>query len=161
MAAGPAYASDPFALVGQTLGGRFQVQGVVAEGGFGVVYRAQQLALGRTVALKVFKVPAELAETERAAFQQTFETEARTVARLRHPHIVEVHDFGVSDGPTGGALHWMALEWLEGRDAGGVAGERSGPRDARVATRSPRWSCCSRCCRRWPSPISRASPTGI
>ena len=50
--------------------------------------------------------------------------EAQTIARLRHPHIVEVHDFGVSEAPTGGVLHWMALEWLEGQTLGAALEDR-------------------------------------
>ena len=96
---GPAAARDPFGLVGHTLAGRFLIQQQVAEGGFGVVYRAQQIALGRTVALKVFKPQGDLANS--------FETEARTVARLKHPSIVEVYDFGVSPA-AGGILPWLA-----------------------------------------------------
>ncbi len=99
---------DARSLVGETLAGRFRIERLVAEGGFGVVYRAQQIALDRPVAIKVFKPAGDLPP-------ERFEVEARTVARLKHPHIVEVHDFGVVDRPAGPALRWMALEWLEGR----------------------------------------------
>jgi tRNA A-37 threonylcarbamoyl transferase component Bud32 len=128
-----ARAPHPFALVGETLAGRFRIERLVAEGGFGVVYRAQQIALDRAVALKVLKPPEDLAGEAVAAFHRTFETEARTVARLKHAHIVEVHDFGVSDGPSGVVLHWMAMEWLEGRTLDALLGEererRGPPRD--------------------------------
>jgi serine/threonine protein kinase/tetratricopeptide (TPR) repeat protein len=107
--------TDPFQLVGQTLERRFRIERKVAEGGFGVIYRAWQLALDRAVALKVLKVPAGLTVAERGAFLRAFQGEARTSARLKHPHIVEVHDFGVSEWAGSGPLHWMALEWLEGR----------------------------------------------
>src|SRR3954466_5014942 len=56
----PRLVPDPFGLVGQTLAGRFRVERQIAEGGFGVVYRAQQIVLERSVALKVLKVPADL-----------------------------------------------------------------------------------------------------
>ena len=108
-------ATDQFGLVGQTLEGRFRVECQVAEGGFGVVYRAWQLALERPVALKVLKTPAGLDPREAAFFHQSFVTEARTMARLRHPHIVEVFDFGSTLHPVAGPLHWMAMEWLQGR----------------------------------------------
>jgi TolB-like protein len=104
--------TDPLNLVGHTLAGRFRVERRVAEGGFGVVYRGHQVALDRPVALKVLKTPDP---AHAAAFQGIFEVEARTIARLRHPNIVEVHDFGHTLGPTGQPLLWMALEWLEGR----------------------------------------------
>ncbi len=115
MSGRPATATDPFELVGQTLSGRFRVERQVAEGGFGVVYRCQQLVLDRAVALKVLRAPREATREQRAIFQRTFEAEARTIARLEHPNIVEVHDFGVTVRSSGEPLHWMALEWLEGR----------------------------------------------
>src|SRR4051794_20518102 len=96
-----AQSGDPSGLEGLTLEGRFRVERLVAEGGFGVVYRGRQLALDRPVAIKVLKT---------AGGPDSFEAEARTIARLKHPHIIEVHDFGVSEGRL-----WMALEWLEGR----------------------------------------------
>jgi serine/threonine protein kinase len=119
-------ASDPFGLVGQTLAGRFCVECKVAEGGFGVVYRAQQLTLARPVALKVLKIPAGVDDREAAFFEQTFATEARTMARLRHPHIVEIFDFGVSDQGGAGPLRWLAMEWLEGRTLEDLLNERRG-----------------------------------
>ena len=106
---------DPFGLVGETLAGRLHIECQVAEGGFGVVYRARQLGLERAVAVKVLKTPTDLSPEQRETFHLTFRTEAQTIARLEHPHIVQVHDFGVSERATGDHLHWMALEWLEGR----------------------------------------------
>ena len=108
MPAAPARSDDPLGLVGQLLAGRFQVERFVAEGGFGLVYRARQLVLDRPVALKVFKPSSEIAGDR-------FAREARTVARLKHPNIVEVYDFGRTQLPSGASLYWMALEWLEGR----------------------------------------------
>jgi eukaryotic-like serine/threonine-protein kinase len=106
---------DPFQLVGTTLDRRFRIDAEIAEGGFGIVYRAYQITLDRPVALKVLKVPGDLSAEERSQFQRNFAAEARTIARLRHPSIVEVFDFGVSDGRDGAPLLWMALEWLDGR----------------------------------------------
>src|SRR5688572_16069610 len=73
VAAGPAHANDPLSLVGQTLGGRFQIERFVAEGGFGIVYRARQVALDRPVAIKILKAAPDLRH-------ETFEAEAKTVA---------------------------------------------------------------------------------
>jgi len=106
--------ADRFALAGTTLAGRFRVEREVAEGGFAVVYRAFQIALDRPVALKVLKTPPGLSDAARVRFEQRFETEARTIAKLQHPYIVDVHDYGVSPMPSGVSAPWMALEWLEG-----------------------------------------------
>lgn len=82
----------------------------------GAVYRARQHTLGRDVALKVIR--ADLAHDPDVV--RRFEREARAIARLADPHIVVVHDFGVSDG-----VLFLALELLNGvalgtrlRDAG-------------------------------------------
>jgi serine/threonine protein kinase len=104
-----------------------------SEGGFGVVYRSQQLALDRAVALEVLEMPAGLTAQERTAFPEAFRSEARTSARLKHPHIVEVHDFGVTPWPGSGPLHWMALEWLEGRTLEDFLEHTSGRRLADTA----------------------------
>jgi serine/threonine protein kinase len=106
--------ADRFGLAGTTVAGRYQVERQVAEGGFAVVYRAQQIALDRAVALKVLKMPPGLGDAARARFEQRFATEARTIAKLQHPYIVDVYDFGVSPTPSGGVAAWMALEWLDG-----------------------------------------------
>jgi TolB-like protein len=117
--------TDRFGLVGQTLAGRFHVERQIAEGGFGVIYRAQQLALARAVALKVLKTPAGLTVDQVAAFHETFEGEARTIARLKHPNIVEVHDFGVTDvGASRIPLPWIAFEWLDGQTLEGLLEQR-------------------------------------
>ena len=108
-------AVDAFGLVGAVLDGKYEVSSVVAEGGFGVVYRATHLGLAKAVALKVLKVPAELAAAPRKAFLEKFQQEARLIAALEHPAIVRVLDFGASPMPVGEAAPWMVLEWLEGR----------------------------------------------
>ena len=105
---------DIFKLVGTTLEGRFTVERVVAEGGFGVVYRAQQEALQRPVALKVLKTPPRFDEDAKKQFLESFAAEARTIARIAHPNIVHVHDFGVSAMPSAERAAWMVLEWLTG-----------------------------------------------
>ena len=106
--------TDPFGLVGTRIAGSYDVEALVAEGGFGVVYRATHRALRRPVAIKVLKVPAELEGPARRAFLDAFATEARTVAALEHPAIVRVIDFGASLMPRGEAAPFMVLEWLRG-----------------------------------------------
>jgi len=101
-------------LEGTVFDGRFRIEERIAEGGFAVVYKAWQVALDRRVALKVLKTPRGHDEVKRAEFREKFAAEAKTIARLRHPHIVDVYDFSVSTLPSGELAPWMALEWLEG-----------------------------------------------
>jgi hypothetical protein len=105
---------DPFGLAGVLLDGRFRIEREVAEGGFGVVYSATQVALDRPVAIKVLKTPPGFDEAAKVQFRDRFASEAKTIARIRHPHIVDVYDFGILQMPTGEIAPWMALEWLQG-----------------------------------------------
>src|SRR4029079_13513941 len=124
---------DRFGLAGTTLGGRYRVERVVAEGGFAVVYRAQQIALDRPVALKVLKTPPGLGDAARVRFESRFATEARTIAKLQHPYIVDVYDYGVSPMPSGESAPWMALEWLDGETLESELDRRRGGGGRRVA----------------------------
>ncbi len=85
--------------------GRYNVRRVLGIGSFGTVYEAVQLPLGRHVALKVMHP--HLAS--RADIVARFETEARVAAAVRHPHVVEVLDFGLR-----GRIPFMTMELLEG-----------------------------------------------
>lgn len=80
--------TDTQSLAGQTIRG-YQLKQLVGAGGFGQVYRAHQPSVDRSVAIKVI-----LPEfTEHPDFVARFEAEARTVAKLEHPHIVPLYDF--------------------------------------------------------------------
>ncbi len=79
--------------IGSTLGG-YRVDGLIARGGMGVVYRATHLALDRPVALKV--IASHLAHDE--AFRDRFLRESRLAARLDHPNVVPVYDAREEDG---------------------------------------------------------------
>ncbi len=122
--AGPA--SDP--LIGATLGERYRVTRRIAEGGMGAVYEAEQLALGRRVAIKVLH--AHMASDEDIV--RRFEREARATTAIGHPNIVEVVDFGTLES----GARYLVLEYLDGRDLGRVLRE-GGPlsvgRAARLA----------------------------
>jgi hypothetical protein len=78
----------------------------IGRGGMGRVFRARHARLDRVVAVKL--LPAELATD--AAFQARFEREARTLARLSHPHIVTVHDFGALPDGSG----YLVMEYVAG-----------------------------------------------
>lgn len=108
---------DP--LLGRVIDGRFTIQSVLGRGGMGVVYRAHQASLERSVALKVMTGVAPEREVE---FQRRFFLEAATVAKLKHPNTITVFDYGSSapagpDGDTqaGERLYFIAMELLEGQ----------------------------------------------
>ncbi len=77
----------------------------IGKGGMGAVYKARQTALDRLVALKI--LPPGVAGTP--GFAERFNREARALARLVHPNIVAVHDFGKA-----GELHYLIMEFVDG-----------------------------------------------
>jgi tRNA A-37 threonylcarbamoyl transferase component Bud32 len=81
---------------------------LLGQGGMGAVYKARQKHLDRLVALKI--LPPQIGQTE--AFAQRFTREARSLAKLNHPHIVIVHDFGTTE--TG--LYYFIMEFVDGTD---------------------------------------------
>jgi tetratricopeptide (TPR) repeat protein len=83
----------------------YEVLEVLGRGGMGVVYRARQLGLGRVVALKMI-LHAEHADEEQ---RRRFRSEAEAVARLQHPHIVQIHEMGQT-----GDLPYYSLEYCSG-----------------------------------------------
>ena len=92
--------------VRMSLSGEYEVQEELARGGMGIVFRATEVGLQRTVALKVLSPDFGL--TGRAVAR--FKREARTVAELDHPNIVPVYRVG----QVGGVLH-IAMKFVEGR----------------------------------------------
>jgi eukaryotic-like serine/threonine-protein kinase len=91
-------------LIGARLGG-YDVQAVIGSGGMASVYRAFDPNLQRLVAIKVLS-PATASQPD---FVERFRQEARLIANLRHPNIVQVYDFGEQDG-----LIYMVQELLPG-----------------------------------------------
>jgi predicted Zn finger-like uncharacterized protein len=94
--------SDP--LLGKALGG-YQILRKLGQGGMGAVYEARQLALDRSVALKV--LPEALAANK--TFILRFTREALSVAKLNHNNIVQIYDVGKSDG-----TYFFAMEFVRG-----------------------------------------------
>lgn len=92
--------------IGTTLGGVYQIRHEISRGAFGVVYRAEDLALGRQVALKLLRP--DLARD--TAFVERFRSEAATLARIRNPNLVQVYAFGVD-----GQNVFFAMELVEGQ----------------------------------------------
>lgn len=103
------------ALVGRVLPGGYAVLELVGVGGMGRVYRAEQTALGRTVAVKAIH-PHLLGEENTSA---RFITEARASSLLNHPNSVSVIDFGKTDQ---GELY-LVMEYLRGKDLAKIAYE--------------------------------------
>src|SRR6476646_10236977 len=91
-------------MIGQTIS-HYRVLRILGEGGMGVVYEAQDVRLGRHVALK-FVVHRLL---DRRETVERFEREARAASVLNHPNICTVHDVGEAEGH-----HYIAMELLEG-----------------------------------------------
>ncbi len=95
-------------LVGETLSDRYTLVARVAGGGMGEVYRGHDVLLDRAVAVKILQ-PSLAADPELVA---RFKDEARAAARLAHPNIVAVHDWGAADDHT----YYMVMEFVAGTD---------------------------------------------
>jgi serine/threonine-protein kinase len=90
---------------GTTLGGRYRLDERIAGGGMGDVWRGTDEVLGRTVAVKVL-LPALL---EEAGFAERFRGEARTMATINHPGVVDIYDYGSENGTA-----FLIMEYIEG-----------------------------------------------
>lgn len=94
---------------------RFVLKKIVSQGGMGTVHQALDTRTNALVALKILHIGAHVApEAER------FDREARTLARLQHPHVVGYIDHGIT--PNG--FHYLAMEWLTGEDLSRVLGRK-------------------------------------
>jgi len=94
-------------MIGRILGGNYEVMGPLGEGGMATVYRGRRISDGRAVAIKVLR---EQYAHDRG-FVARFEREAQAVARLSHPHMVQVLDSG-----RDGDVHFIVMEYVEGED---------------------------------------------
>src|SRR5262245_25090509 len=105
------------ALTGMTLDQKYYLESKLGVGGMGTVYRASRLLIGDWVAVKVL-------HSDQMADQQAverFRLEAQTAARLKHPNVVAVYDFGVSSE----GLNYQVMELAEGESLGSLV-ERQG-----------------------------------
>jgi serine/threonine protein kinase len=106
--------NDP--LIGRTLRNEYTIESELGVGGMGAVYLARQKSLNRVVAIKVMNPHI----AREAGFSERFTREAQTSARLEHPNIVPIYDYGQEDGYVylvmrllnGGSL----TEWLSARN---------------------------------------------
>ncbi|MCA9085214.1 MAG: serine/threonine protein kinase [Planctomycetaceae bacterium] len=101
---------------------QLEIVEVVGHGGMGVVYKARQIELDRLVALKILRPNV----SSEKGFAERFQREARALAKLNHPNIITVYDFGRKD-----SLYYFIMEYVEGTNLRHL--ERSGnlsPREA-------------------------------
>jgi serine/threonine protein kinase len=90
--------------------GRYQIKGVLGKGAMGLVYDGLDPTLDRRVAIKTI-LTRTLDEATAAQYSLRFKREVRAVARLNHPHIVQVYDYG-----TEGDLAYIVMEYIEGKE---------------------------------------------
>jgi serine/threonine-protein kinase len=93
---------------GQLVGGRYRIGGLLGKGGMGAVYEAEQLDLGRVVAVKMLR--AEGSGSEKTELIGRFEREARLAAAIGHPNIINVYDVGRTEKGE----PFMVMERLHG-----------------------------------------------
>lgn len=109
-------AEDVFGIVGSLQAAVFRVERVVAEGGFGVVYRAHHEGFKAAVALKCLKIPGAFSAEQRQQFLQKFQEEGEVLFRLSAliPSVVRPLHVGTLETSKHPFVPFIALEWLEG-----------------------------------------------
>jgi formylglycine-generating enzyme required for sulfatase activity/serine/threonine protein kinase len=107
---------DPLNLVGTTVGEKYDIEAVVGEGGFGIVYRAMHRIWKQPVAIKCFKALMDVAPDVREGLLKDFIQEGALLTQLsgRTASIVQARDVGTLVTPSGAWVPYMVLEWLEG-----------------------------------------------
>ncbi|MET8450327.1 serine/threonine-protein kinase [Streptomyces sp. NPDC005209] len=118
------FSGRPSELIGQQVAG-YRIESAIGRGGMAVVYRAHDLRLDRTVALKL--LAPELARND--TFRKRFTHESRVAAAIDHPHIVPVFEAGETDG-----VLYIAMRFVAGRDLRHLL-DREGPLPFDVAVR--------------------------
>src|SRR5262245_38033625 len=113
-------ADGPRLVPGTLLGSRYLVEAVLGEGGMGVVYKARDRELNRTVALKVIRP--EL--TSHPEILERFKREILLASQVTHKNVVRIHDLGEA-----GDLRFLSMSYIEGESLKGLL-EREGPLSA-------------------------------
>src|ERR671938_1078476 len=103
---GETLGDDHTEMIGRILDGQYEIEGFIAEGGMGAVYRARHTLLGDRVAIKI--LPPEMRRN--AAWLKRFQREGQAARRFRHPNSVIVHDLRTSsEGEV-----YLVMEYVEG-----------------------------------------------
>ncbi|MGH3659474.1 MAG: serine/threonine-protein kinase, partial [Micromonosporaceae bacterium] len=113
---------------GKSMGGRYRLDERIATGGMGDVWKCEDTVLGRAVALKVLQ-PAML---EEPGFAERFRAEARVMATINHPGVVQVYDYGENGLEGGGTVAYLVMEYVEGEPLHQVLGNVGRLAPARV-----------------------------
>src|SRR5580698_3978679 len=94
-------------IAGTLLGGRYRIIGLLGQGGMGEVYRATDLTLGQSVALKFLPHAAVLSD----ALLERFHGEVRVARQVSHPNVCRVYDIAEADG-----MPFISMEYVDGED---------------------------------------------
>jgi len=122
----PAFAPPdgaPRLVPGDALG-PYRIEALIGTGGMGEVYRARDLRLGRSAAIKVLRKDV----ASHSDFRRRLEREARSVSALNHPHVCGLYDVGQQDG-----LDYLVMEYVEGETLADVL--RKGPLEMELLLR--------------------------
>src|SRR5690554_62173 len=107
---------DNFPKPGGIFQNRYRIGSVIGHGGFAQIYQAEQIDLGRQVALKVLNPGLRGNDAHAQEVVERFRREAKLVASLRDPHTITMHDYGRTDD----ALLYMVFEYIDGRTFSGL-----------------------------------------
>jgi serine/threonine-protein kinase len=100
-------------LVGTRLG-NYEIESLLGRGGMGVVYKARQISLNRSVALKILSPDL----SSDSSFVKRFKREAEAIAQLDHSNIVHIHDIAKAK-----SFHFFSMQYVEGRNLAEVLKE--------------------------------------
>ena len=104
--AGPTFVGN--SMIGRTIEGKYRLDALLGEGGMGCVYRATRLLIGDTVAIKIL----HSATMRDPNAIERFRREAQAAARLKHPNVVAIYDFGVGADDS----VYLVMEMADGED---------------------------------------------